>query len=168
MRSSDGRESTSPTAPSSSWWVISTTVRRKFGSTSDGDEIRSLPASDSTCTASHSSRAQCGDARHRGRDTGELEPRQPLPEHHAGEEERHHGEERTEHGDEGEEPVLGCEREQRVRGHVAQPHGGDGYEPAPPDPQRLAHPECDQEQDAERADPCADERRERTPLAAAE
>ena len=40
--SSEGRESTSPTAPSSSWWVISTTVRRKFGSTSDGEEIEQL------------------------------------------------------------------------------------------------------------------------------
>src|SRR5262245_15140307 len=46
--SGDGRERTSPMAPSSSWWVISTTVRRKFGSIRDGDETSSLPASEST------------------------------------------------------------------------------------------------------------------------
>ena len=48
----DGRESTSPMAPSSSWWVISTTVRRKFGSSSDGDETSSFPASESTAAGS--------------------------------------------------------------------------------------------------------------------
>ena len=40
ISSSEGRERTSPTAPSSSWWVTSTTVRRKLGSTSDGEETR--------------------------------------------------------------------------------------------------------------------------------
>ena len=44
---SDGRLSTRPIAPSSSWCAIRTTVLRKFGSTSDGDETSSLPWSDS-------------------------------------------------------------------------------------------------------------------------
>src|SRR4051794_33012302 len=40
---SDGWLSTKPMAPSSSWWVISATVFRKFGSTSAGDETSSCP-----------------------------------------------------------------------------------------------------------------------------
>ena len=55
--SGDGRESTSPIAPSSSWWVISTTVRRKFGSSSDGDETSSLPASESIAAGSQVTRS---------------------------------------------------------------------------------------------------------------
>src|SRR3954469_19117599 len=100
MRSSDGRESTRPTAPSSSWWVISTTVRRKFGSTSDGDEIRSLPARESTPQASHLRGAQRGTSRERGCDAERLEPRQALAEQRVGEKERHHRVERAEHRDE--------------------------------------------------------------------
>src|SRR5215213_9601972 len=47
-RASDGRESTSPIAPSSSWCATRTTVRRKFGSISAGDETSRCPWSDST------------------------------------------------------------------------------------------------------------------------
>src|SRR6476619_8113015 len=43
-----GRLSMSPMAPSSSWWAIRTTVLRKFGSTSTGDETRRFPWSEST------------------------------------------------------------------------------------------------------------------------
>src|SRR5262245_50009370 len=44
----DGRLSTSPAAPSSVCSVTSTTVRRKFGSSSDGDATSRCPRSDST------------------------------------------------------------------------------------------------------------------------
>src|SRR6185437_8459452 len=44
---SEGRVSTSPIAPSSSWWAISTTVRRKCGSRSDGADTSSCPWSES-------------------------------------------------------------------------------------------------------------------------
>src|SRR5215471_14413871 len=47
---SEGRLSTSPIAPSSSWCAIRTTVLRKFGSISDGDESSRCPRSDSTST----------------------------------------------------------------------------------------------------------------------
>ena len=46
----EGRLSTSPAAPSSVCSVMSTTARRKFGSSSAGDAIRSWPSSVSTAS----------------------------------------------------------------------------------------------------------------------
>src|SRR5439155_6699532 len=44
----DTRFSTTPTAPSSSWWPMRTTVRRKFGSQSEGEAMSRVPPSRST------------------------------------------------------------------------------------------------------------------------
>src|SRR5580765_6891558 len=136
--SSDGRDSTRPTAPSSSWWVIRTTVRRKFGSTSDGDEISSRPTSHSTAQASHSARAQGGDTRERHADPGELHARETLVEDDEREQYRHHRIERAEHRDERKQAAAAREGEQRVGGDVAEADRQHRREPPRADPERLA------------------------------
>ena len=154
-------------APSSSWWVISTTVRRKFGSTSDGDEIRSLPASDSTADG-------CYPALER-RDPGERAPRprsctrvsrswrtrRRAPSSSPGRASR--APRRARAGRGGSRARTARSRPRRA-GRSPRRERASGARRAA----TRAAPAASDEQEPERADARADERRERAPLAAAE
>src|SRR5258708_8656741 len=132
-RTSDGLVSTSPIAPSSSWWVTRMTVRRKFGSTSAGEEISSFPCNDIARDGT-SARAERDDACESDPDAADLHARQPFFPQHVGEKDRGDRVERAEHRDECEQPAATREREEGVGRDVAEPDREHRDAPAPPDP----------------------------------